>query len=126
MPSSPRSSRAAARAARRASSSAGEVGAGAVGGSAAPLRLLPLLLAAEGGEVEEGVRPAGHLQATRVLRVGVEDLAVDLQEAAPTGHLHAPGGAACDIAAGHGLRVGAEVVRALGVLGMHRDREVVV
>ena len=40
-------------------------------------RQLPVLLAAEGGEVEEVVRAAGGLQAARVLGVGVEHPSVD-------------------------------------------------
>ena len=51
------------------------------------LRLLPVLLAAERGEVEEVVRAAGRLEPAGVLRVGVEDAAVDLQEAAAARHL---------------------------------------
>src|SRR5262245_308293 len=58
--------------------SGGEVRASGVDRLAAPLGLLPVLLAAERGEVEEVVRPAGRLQPAGVLRVGVEDAPVDL------------------------------------------------
>ena len=53
----------------------------------AALRLLPVLLAPERGEVEEVVRAAGLLGAARVGRVGVEDAVVDAQEDARARHL---------------------------------------
>src|SRR5437588_632104 len=56
-------------------------------GIAAALGLLPVLLAAEGGEVEEVVGAARRLQAARVLRVGVEHTVVDLEEGAAAGHV---------------------------------------
>ena len=51
----------------------------------AALRLLPVLLAPERGEVEEVVRAAGRLRAARVGRVGVEDAVVVAQEEAVPG-----------------------------------------
>src|SRR5215207_9322024 len=67
--------------------SGGEVRPAGVGGLGAALGLLPVLLAAEGGEVEEVVRPAGRLEPPGVLGVGVEHPPVDLQEARPARHL---------------------------------------
>src|SRR4051812_4660616 len=58
--------------------SGGEVGLVRAHRVAAALGFLPVLLAAEGGEVEEVVRPACALQAARVLRVRVEHAVVDL------------------------------------------------
>ena len=64
-----------------------EVGLIAAERVAAALGLLPVLLAAQGREVEEVVRAAGGLEAPRVLRVRVEDPAVDLEEAPAAGHV---------------------------------------
>ena len=64
-----------------------EVRLRAVRGLGAALRLLPVLLPAHGGEVEEVVRAAGHLGAARVGRVGVEDVVALAQEEARPGHL---------------------------------------
>src|SRR4051812_41187434 len=66
---------------------AGEVGLWGARALGPALRLLPVLLAPERGEVEEVVRAAGRLEPARVLRVGVEDAVLDAQERAPARHL---------------------------------------
>src|SRR3954453_4422676 len=62
--------------------SAREVGDVPSGGVGATLRLLPVLLAAERGQVEEGGRPAGPLRAAGEGGVRVEHLAVHGEERA--------------------------------------------
>src|SRR5215208_2092895 len=71
----------------RLSRSLREVGLRGAGGFGAALRLLPLLLAAERGQVQLVVRAACHLRAAGVRGVRVEDAVVDAQEAARAGHL---------------------------------------
>ena len=53
----------------------------------ATLRLLPVLLPTEGGEIQEVVRAAGHLAATGEDGVRVEDVVAVAQEAAQAGLL---------------------------------------
>src|SRR5205809_1683120 len=53
----------------------------------AALRLLPVLLATQRGEVEEVVGAAGHLGSTGVDGVGVEDAVAVAQEVARAGLL---------------------------------------
>src|SRR5262245_17454981 len=72
---------------RLRSGSGGEVGLVGAEIAAPALGLLPVLLPAQGGEVEEVVRAAGRLEAPRVLGVGVEHAAVDVQETTTAGHL---------------------------------------
>src|SRR4051794_25435062 len=68
-------------------SSAREVGRVGTHGLTAPLRLLPLLLAPQRGEVEEVVRASCRLETARELRVRVEDPTVDREEAASPRHV---------------------------------------
>src|SRR5713101_5850374 len=67
--------------------SVGEVGDRSVGLGGTTLGLLPVLLPAEGGQVEEVVRAAGHLGAAGVVGVGVEEVVAVTQEAALAGSL---------------------------------------
>src|SRR5437899_1333830 len=105
--------------------SRGEVGRGGSRGFGTTLRLLPLLLPAEGGEVEEVVRATGGLQAPSVLRVGVEHAAIDLQEAAPAWHVVGLFGGLHALMAHRCVLVeGAEVVLVKAAGSVDRDREV--
>src|SRR6185503_5581273 len=61
-----------------------EVGDGMVGVAGPAARLLPVLLTAESGEVEERVRAAKHLGTAGEGRVRVKDAAAVAQEAADT------------------------------------------
>ena len=68
--------------------SGGEVGRGGAGVVGAALRLLPLLLAAERGEVEEVVGAAGHSRRRgRTCEYVWKTLVADAQEAAQARHL---------------------------------------
>src|SRR5271169_2605921 len=78
------------------------------------LGLLPVLLAAEGGQVEEGVGVPDILGAPAVNRVGVEDLVALAQEAAVARHLAGP------LAAGQ-AGLGPVVVLGLAAGGVERD-----
>src|SRR5262245_45297543 len=69
-----------ARAANQPAKSAGEIRGRRSLAIGAPLRLLPLFLPPERGEVQEVVRAAGPFQAAGVLRVRVVHLAAVLQE----------------------------------------------
>src|SRR4051794_26798794 len=92
------------------------------------LRLLPLLLSPEGGEVEEAVAAADEtVVATGVGGVGVEHVVPDAQEAAEAGTLHRL--VSVDVAAGAGRPVllgGAVVVLDRRDRLVERDVEVVV
>src|ERR671916_782839 len=109
----------------RSRRSGGEVGPGRPGRVAAPLGLLPVLLAPERRQVEEVVGPTGRLQAPGVLRVGVEHPAVHLQEAAAARHLDRLV-AEVVLAAGGVLGPGAVVVHGRRHRLVDRDAEVVV
>ena len=67
--------------------SAGERRGAAPGGFDAALGLLPVLLAAEGGQVEQAVGTDQDVGAATVGRVGVEDLVALADEAAEAGEL---------------------------------------
>src|ERR1700685_4171968 len=70
--------------------SAGDRRVAAADGFDAALGLLPVLLAAEGGQVEQGVGAAEGVGAPAVGRVGVEDLVALTEEAAEAGEFGRP------------------------------------
>src|SRR5260370_30925460 len=65
--------------------SAGEGGVAAADGFDAAVGVLPVLLAAEGGQVEQGIGADEGVGAAAVGRVGVEDLIALPEEAAVAG-----------------------------------------
>src|SRR5271168_3988920 len=74
----------------RQMASAGERRVAAAGGFDPALGFLPVLLAAEGGQVEQGVGAAEGVGPAAVGRVGVEDLVAVPEEAAEAGEFGGP------------------------------------
>src|SRR5260370_21239892 len=99
--------------------SAGERRVAAADGFDAALGLLPVLLAAEGGQVEQGIGADEGVGAAAVGRGGVEDLVVLPEEAAVAGEF---GG----LPVAEGLGEGAVVVVDQAAAGVQGDAVVVV